>query len=65
MLVRRCELRDEPDALSSAGQLSHGPCARMTEFLLLDTAAWPLHKDDMYDLRWVVFFDTEVWLAQG
>ena len=60
----------------------HGPCARMTEFLLLDTvvrllykdgvtldiAAWPLHKNDSQDLRWVVFFfltDTEVWLAQG
>ena len=53
----------------------------MTEFLLLDTvarllykdgvtldiAAWPLHKNDSQDLRWVVFFlnDTEVWLAQG
>ena len=48
----------------------HGPCARMTEFLLLDTvawllykdgvtldiAAWPLHKNDSQDLRWVVFF---------
>ena len=47
----------------------------MTEFLLLDTvarllykdgvtldiAAWPLHKNDSQDLRWVVFFlnDTE------
>ena len=42
----------------------------MTEFLLLDTvarllhkdgvtldiAAWPLHKNDSQDLRWVVFF---------
>ena len=53
----------------------------MTEFLLLDTvarlpykdgvtldiAAWPLHKNDSQDLRWVVFFlnDTEVWPAQG
>ena len=52
----------------------------MTEFLLLDTVAWPLHKDgvtldtaawplhknDTYDLRRVVFLnDTEVWLAQG
>ena len=31
MLVRRYELRDEPDALSSAGHLSHGP-ARMSFF---------------------------------
>ena len=44
----------------------------MTEFLLLDTvasllhkdgvtldiAAWPLHKNDIQDLRWVVFFGT-------
>ena len=43
----------------------------MTEFLLLDTvswplhkdgvtldiAAWPLHKSDIQDLRWVVFFE--------
>ena len=43
----------------------------MTEFLLLDTVAWPLHKDgvtldiaawplhknDIQDLRWVVFFE--------
>ena len=52
----------------------------MTEFLLVDTVAWPLHKDgvtldiaawplhknDMHDLRWVVFSknDTELWLAQ-
>ena len=42
----------------------------MTEFLLLDTVAWPLHKDgvtlgtaawplhknDIQDLRWVVRF---------
>ena len=42
----------------------------MTEFLLLDTVAWPLHKDgvtldiagwplhknDIQDLRWVIFF---------
>ena len=42
----------------------------MTEFLRLDTVAWPLHKDgvtldiaawplhknDIQDLRWVVFF---------
>ena len=68
MLVRRYELRDEPDALSSAGLA--WPCARMTEFLLLDTvarllhkdgvtldiAAWPLRKNDNQDLRWVVFF---------
>ena len=72
MLVRRYELRDEPDALSSTGHCLHGPCARMTEFLLLnaatlDIASWPLHKNDSQDLRWVVFFlnDTEVWLAQG
>ena len=45
MLVRRYELRDEPDALSFRWTLSHGPCARMTEFLLLDTVAWSLHKD--------------------
>ena len=52
----------------------------MTEFLLLDIVAWPLHKDgvtldiaawplhknDTQDLRWVVFLNnTVVWLAQG
>ena len=54
----------------------------MTEFLLLNTvarllhkvgvtldiAAWPLHKNDTYDLRRVVRFfmnDAGIWLAQG
>ena len=34
----------------------------------LDTAAWPLQKNDTYDLRRAVSFflkDTEIWLAQG
>ena len=24
--------------------------------MTLDIAAWPLHKNDIQDLRWVVFF---------
>ena len=69
-MVRRYELRIELDAFIFRWTLLHGPCARMTEFLLLDTvarllykvgvtldiAAWPLHKNDSQDLRWVVFF---------
>ena len=31
----------------------------------LDIAAWPLDKNDIQDLRWVVLNDTEIWLAQG
>ena len=32
----------------------------------LDIGAWPLHKNDIQDLRGVFFLnDTEVWLAQG
>ena len=40
----------------------------LTPYLPLDTVAWPLDKNDIQDLRWVVFFflnDSEVWLAQG
>ena len=62
MLVRRYELRDEPDALFFRWTLLHGPCARMTEFLLLnaatlDIASWPLHKNDSQDLRCFFFFE--------
>ena len=53
MLVRRCELRDEPDALFSAG---HCRMALRKDGVTLDIAAWPLHKNDIQDLRWVVFF---------
>ena len=51
MLVRRCELRDEPEALSSAVAW---PPAQDDGVSSLDTVAWLLHKDG-------VTLDTAAW----
>ena len=45
------------DGVSSSG---HCCTAAYKDGVTLDIAAWPLHKNDSQDLRWVVFFSRTI-----